>query len=370
MTTTTLVFVGCINRAVPYFVSANGRGVATFRLDDATGKLTPLTENADVPNPSYLTILPHRHLLFATSEVFGCAEGSVSAYRITAATGELTLLSVQATRGSLSAHCNTDRDGQCVLVANYGHAVANEIPGRHVASFPILENGEIGPARSAFSHRGRGLDESRQSVPHAHCVMASPDNRFAVVTDLGTDELVTYRLDAAAGCLTRVDGSPVKLPPGSGPRHAVFHPNGVLVYVINELNTTIGRFDYSPQDGTLRLLDVVPALPDDATPSHSAALQIAADGRFLYGSFRGDDSIACYPLGPDGRVLPPTIQSSGGKTPRSFTLSPSGRFLLVANQDSDLLVSFRIDPLTGQLGEQVDAAQVGTPVCVQAASFG
>ena len=370
MPTTTLVFIGCINRAVPHFASANGRGIATFRFDDTTGKLTPLAETADVLNPSYLAILPQRRLLFATSEVFGWLEGQVSAYRVDTATGALALLNRQATRGSLSAHCNTDRDGRSVLVANYGHEVANETPGQHVASFAILDSGMISPALSTFSHRGSGPDQARQSVPHGHCVVPSPDNRFAILTDLGTDEVVTYRLDAPAGCLSRVNGSPVKLPPGSGPRHFVFHPDGVTAYVINELNPTIGRFAYSTEDGALRLLDVVRALPDNAVPSHSAALQIAADGRFLYASFRGDDSIACYPLDPvDGRVLSPTVRSSGGKTPRSFTLSPSGKFLLVANQDSDSVVTFRIDPITGQLGEQVDSVTVGTPMCVQAISF-
>jgi 6-phosphogluconolactonase len=369
MSTTTLVFVGCINHTVPYFASANGRGIATLHLDDATGMLTPMAETSDVLNPSYLAVLPGRRLLFATSELFGQPEGTVSAYRIDVQTGTLTKINQQTTHGSLSAYCNTDRDGHCVLVANYGHAVANETPGRHVASFLVHENGAIDPALSAFSHRGHGQDEARQGVPHAHCIIPSPDNRFALVTDLGTDEVFVYRLDAAAGCLVRVAGPPVRLPSGSGPRHIVFHPNGMRVYVINELNTTIGRFEYSPQDGALRLLDVVPALPADATSSHSAALQTSADGRFLYGSFRGDDSIACYPLDPDGGVLPPTLRSSGGKTPRSFTLSPSGNFLLVANQDSDLLMSFRVDPTTGQLGEQVGTARVGTPVCVQAVQF-
>lgn len=227
----------------------------------------------------------------------------------------------------------------------------------------------IEPGLSALSHRGHGQDEARQGVPHAHCIVPSPDNRFALVTDLGTDEVFIYRLDAAAGCLVRVAGSPLRQPSGSGPRHIVFHPNGMRAYVINELNTTIGRFEYSPQDSALRLLDVVPALPDDAASSHSSALQTSADGRFLYGSFRGDDSIACYPLDPDGRVLPPTLRSSGGKTPRSFTLSPSGNFLLVANQDGDLLMSFRVDRTTGQFGEQVDTARVGTSVCVQAVQF-
>lgn len=367
MSTTTLVFVGCINRPVPHFASANGSGIATYRFDDATGKLTLLAETDGVVNPSYLAIASRRRLLFATSEVFGWPEGQLSAYRIDAGTGALTLLGAQATRGSLSAHCNTDRDGQCVLVANYGHEVSNELPGQHVASFSILDNGMIGPALSTFAHRGNGPDLARQSVPHGHCVMPSPDNRFAIVADLGTDEVLTYRLDAPSGRLMRVDGSPAKLPPGSGPRHFVFHPDGVTAYVVNELNTTIGRFAYSPTDGALRLLDVVRALPDDAVPSASAGLQIAADGRFLYASFRGDDSIACYPLDPvDGSVLSPTVRSSGGKTPRSFTLSPSGKFLLVANQDSDSVVTFRIDPQTGQPGEQVDAVAVGTPMCVQA----
>jgi 6-phosphogluconolactonase len=365
----TLVFAGCLNQAVPHFATANGRGIAVYDFDDSTGTLTPLAETRDIVNPTYLAVLPGRKLLYATSEVFGEPEGRVSAYRLDTASGALTRINSQPTRGSLTAYCNTDLRAACVFVANYAHETAEELPGRHVASFAILADGALSPVVSEFAHSGSGPRSDRQSVPHGHCVVPSPDNRHAIATDLGTDELITYRLDATRGSLAECDHPSLKMPAGAGPRHFVFHPNGLAAYVVNELDSTISRLAYLPETGTPSMIETVRGLPEDDPSCAPADLHIAADGRFLYASFRGSDCIATYTLDPAGRIIATALQRTGGKSPRSFTLSPSGAHLLVANQDSDLLECFRLDPVSGCPSTRTDSVSVGTPMCVKAAVF-
>lgn len=371
MNTRTLIFVGGLNRHVPHFASANGRGIVTFGFDEVSGELEQLAEMTDVANPTYLAAVAPRSLLFATSEVFGETEGAVSAYRVDVGTGALTLINRQPSRGSLTAYCNVDRRGAAVFVANYAHETAGEAPGQHVASFPVLLDGALGPLSGEFAHTGSGPRLDRQSVPHAHCVVPSSDNRFAVVADLGTDQIVTYRIDANTGRLAACSTPALRMTAGAGPRHVVFHPNGVTAYVVNELDSTVSRLAYSPIDGSLRLVQTVDAVQGRPGAGQPADLQIASDGRFLYASIRGEDAIGIYTLDePSGEITSSVVRGAGGKTPRSFALSPTGRFMLVALQDSDKLAVFRLDTTTGEPVEQVGAVTVGTPMCVKAVLFG
>jgi len=369
MTVKTLVFAGSLSRPSPYFAAANGKGIAVFAFDEATGALNWLADTVDTPNPTYLTALPERRTLYVTSEVFGELEGSIHAYRIDPPSGTLTALgSRQPTRGSLTAYCQSDRQGKCLFVANYAHETPDEVPGRHVVSFSIQSDGSLTAAISEFVHHGSGSRPDRQSVPHPHCVVPSPDNRFAFVADLGCDEIVAYRLDAASARLTQSNAPPLRLAPGSGPRHLIFHPRGTTAYVINELSSTVCRLGYASESGTLSLLQSVGGDSTEAAPGYGADLLVSADGRFLYATFRGDSSVMTYELdASSGEILSATRRDSGGKTPRSFTLSPCGKFMLVANQDSDTLVSWRLDLETGQPVEQADIVSVGTPMCVTAA---
>lgn len=371
MTGSTLVFVGCLNQSVPHFRAANGKGIAVFGLDETTGKLTWFSDTTDVPNPTWLAPVPARGMLYATSELAIRPEGWVSAYRVDAARGTLASVGTRrSTRGSLSAHCNTDRQGVCVMVANYSHETPDEVPGRHVVSFSITHDGALTPAVNECVHTGSGPRADRQGVPHPHCIVPSPDNRFVIVPDLGTDQLVTYRLDATNGRLERTEGEALQLAPGSGPRHAVFHPDGTKLYVINELSNTVCTLSYDTGTAALKLLQTFDGLPGDAAPSYGAGLLASADGRFLYATFRGDDSVMTYALDPGaGTIVSASRRDSEGKTPRSFALAPSGQFMLVANQDSDVVVSLRLDPDSGEPTEQVDAVAIGTPMCVQAVRF-
>lgn len=363
-----LIFVGSLNRAVPHFETANGSGITTLRLDETTGKLSLLATLGGMDNPTYLAPLPARGVLYATSEVFGDAEGSIGAWRFDAQTGTLAPLGERrATRGSLSVFCTTDRAGRHAFVANYAHEARDETPGFHVASFPLHDDGTLLPARNAYRHDGHGPHADRQSVPHAHCIAPSPDNRFALVTDLGADTVSVYRIDTQGGGLLPPLREPLRLPAGSGPRHLAFHPSLPGVYVVNELNNTLSRLAYARENGGVALEQTIAALPDGLAGSHAADLAVSNDGRFLYVSFRGADCIGVYALADDGALAQRRgIHPSGGRTPRSFTLSPSNRFLLVANQDSDQLAVWRIDARSGALLDLADEARVGTPMCVKA----
>lgn len=362
-----LVFVGSLNRAVPHFSAANGRGITTFSLDESTGKLRRLAELGGMVNPTYLAVLPSRGTLYATSEVFGDVEGSVGAHAYGDPDGTLAPRgNRRSTRGSLSAHCSTDRDGRYLFVANYAHETREENPGRHVVAYAIEPDGTLSEAVSEHAHSGSGSRADRQQVPHAHCVVASPDNRFALVSDLGTDSVFSYPIDQDGRGLLPPRIEPVHLAPGSGPRHLVFHPLLDCVYVVNELDNTLCRLSYARTNGALSLLQTIGALPGDSTPSYAADLAISNDGRFLYASFRGADCIGVYALDADGAIAElRALQPSGGTMPRSFALSPSNRFLLAANQDSDNLVVWRLDETSGCLADKADDVSIGTPMCVK-----
>lgn len=366
----TLAFVGSLNRDAPYFQGARGVGLAVLSFDETTGELVPLNEIGGIDNPTYLSVDAVNGTLYATSEVFGWNEGTVSAYRIDPVTGALTYINKQPTLGSIAAHSSFDRTGRFLFVANYTLGGPNDQPGQAVAVFAIREDGGLTPPVSSVAHLGAGPIASRQEGPHPHCVLASPDNRFVAVADLGIDQVVTYSFDPATGRLSITAEPELTLPPGTGPRHFVFHPDGRHAYVIGELNQTITALTYESDGGTLWSLQTVPAIPAAFEgENHCADLHITPDGRFLYGSNRGHDSIVIHAVDPEtGRLALVGFQQVG-PTPRNFAIDPSGRFLLVAAQNGDSISVFAIDPDSGRLRDTGYGAAVGTPMCVKVARF-
>jgi 6-phosphogluconolactonase len=360
-----------LNRSSSYFKNANGRGIAVVDLDEVSGKLTLLDQTCGVDNPSFVAPDPLRAVLYATSEVAGWNEGVVSAYRVNVDTGHLAYLGKQSTLGSIAAYCRLDRGGQYLLVANYAHDTAGEVPGQHVVSFRIREDGGLTPAISHWAHHGAGQHPQRQTVPHSHCVVPSPDNRFAIVADLGIDQLLTYRFDSATGQLAPADDTaPLTLRPGAGPRHLEFSRDESFAYVVNELDSTVCALRYLHERGELKLLQTLPTVPADAGDNAAADLQISRDSRFLYVSNRGHDSIATYLVDDGtGKLSSAAWSGSGGCTPRSIALSLSGRFMLVANQNSDEVISFRLDEVSGRPNTRVDTLRIGTPMCIKVAQF-
>jgi len=359
------LFVGSLNREAPYFQGARGKGISVFSFDPTSGASSFLSETAGIDNPSFIAVHPSNGCVYAVSEVFGWNEGVVSAYRFDAGKGRLVYLNKQPTLGSITAHASFDRTGRYLLVANYAIGEPDELPGKAVAVFPIRADGGLGPAVSSVAHAGSGPNASRQERPHAHCIFATPDNRFAIVADLGIDKVVAHRFDAASGELS--PGRETSLAPGAGPRHFVFHPSGRFAFVINELDSTIAALAFDPATGGFTLLDTVSALPGiSGLESHCSSLQITPDGRFLTGANRGHDSIVTYAVDQaTGKLRFVGFTPTGGKTPRDHTVDPSGRWLLVCNQNSDRITVFRIDPESGALTDSGHPIETGTPMCAK-----
>ncbi len=357
-----LAFVGSLTQPVPFQPQVSGIGISVFEFEGGTGALSKLSETRGIDNPSFLVLHPRLPVLYATSEVWGWNEGTVAAYRIDAAGGRLIYVNKQPTLGSLPAHASLSADGRFLFVANYRAGEAGDLPGQSLAVFPIRADGGIAPPCASTVHDGSGPVADRQEGPHPHCVLPSPDGRFLLAADLGTDEVVVYRFDAARGVPERV--SALAMRPGTGPRHLAWHPNGSVVYVNGELDQTVSALHW--RDGTLRCVQTVPTLPVAvAGVNHTADLHVSADGRFAYCSNRGHDSIAVFALSETGELRPLGQTFTGGATPRGFCLDGAGQNLLVANQASDTLTVLRRDPATGGLSAREQPLAVGTPMCVR-----
>ncbi|HXI83709.1 MAG TPA: lactonase family protein [Verrucomicrobiae bacterium] len=341
--------------------SPTGKGIYMCRLNNATGTLTSLGVAVETADPAFLAIHPSHRFLYAVREsggFEGTPNGAVSAFAIDTATGKLTLLNQQNSGGQGPCHLAVDQSGKCVLVAHYG--------GGSVAAFPIRADGSLGSVSALLQHHGSGPNPKRQEGPHAHSVGFDIANHRAFCADLGLDKLLVYQFDPTTAALSSNNPPSASLAPGAGPRHFAMDPNGRHLYVINELNNTITAFDYDESHGALKESQTITTLPDKFTGFNtSAEIAILPNGKFLYGSNRGHDSIAVYAVDQStGKLTLVEHQSSLGRTPRAFGIDPSGSFLLVANQDSNSLVVFRINPKTGRLKATGQTLDVPSPVCV------
>ena len=244
-----------------------------------------------------------------------------------------------------------------MLAANYG--------GGSVSSFPVTDDGSLGEAASVIQHTGSSVDQSRQQEPHAHMIRHDLDYNFVFSPDLGTDKVMIYGLDPDTAVLT--PHGEASVPPGSGPRHIEFHPNRKFAYVINEMGNTITAFAYDGSAGTLTAIETVTTLPDGYDEvSHTADIHITDDGRYLYGSNRGHDSLAMYAVdGDSGRLTLLGIVPTGGENPRNFGIDPTNSFVLVGNQSSDTVTYHRLDPDTGLLHLSGVVAEIPMAVCLK-----
>jgi 6-phosphogluconolactonase len=350
-----LLYVG------PY-TNSTSKGIYAYRFDPKTAAIEALGVAAETPSPSFIIADPAGRFLFAVNEMGnpgGEPGNTVSAFAIDRATGKLTFLNKVSTRGSGPCHLALDHTGRWLAVANYNSG--------SVAVFPVGADGKLGEAAAFDQHKGSSVNPQRQRGPHAHCAVFSPDNRFLLVADLGLDEIVVYRFDAANGSIAANDPPFGKVPPGAGVRHLAFHPNGSVLYAVNEIAASVTAFHYDKANGALTEFQTVPAVPENYTGSKSGA-EIAVNhaGTVLYASNRGDSAVAVFSIDPKKFTLTPVERvSTEGKTPRNFALDPSGRYLFAANQDSNTVVVFRVAAKTGKLtaaGKSItDAAR---PVCV------
>jgi 6-phosphogluconolactonase len=343
------------------YTGRNSEGIYLFHWDSRTGDVTSKGLVARTQHPSFLALHPTRPLLYAVNEMGGFRGdqgGALSAFAMDPATGALTFLNQEASLGDGPCHLAVDQTGTQLLAANYG--------GGSVVSLPLRGDGSLGPASAHVRHQGSSVHPRRQNEPHAHSVNLSPDNRWALVADLGTDRLYVYPFDPVRGVGdVALDNSP-KARPGAGPRHFAWHPNGRFGFLIHELDSTLTSYRLE-SGGRLEEVQTLSTLPEGYEGGNGTAeVVVHPTGRWVYGSNRGHDSIAVFQVDPEtGRLTARGHVSTGGRTPRNFAVDPTGTTLWVGNQASDRLRLFRIDGETGDLRDTGQEWEVGSPVCIR-----
>jgi 6-phosphogluconolactonase len=341
------------------YAEPSSPGVYVCSYDSATGALT-LTGSVDgLKNPTFLDIDEIKLRLYALSEgtdTKGQRFGEASAYTIDPESGQLQFLNKEQTIASPTCHITLDHTHRSLMVSSYH--------GGMVGLNPLLEDGRIGPLADVHQHTGASILPI-QNQPRAHSISMDRLNCYALACDLGLDRIIIYRLDVQGQKL--IPHSETTLEPGSGPRHWKFHPSLAYGYVINELNATITAFSYDEEQGRLTTIQTVPTLPAQYVGENACAdIHISPDGRFLYGSNRGHDSIVVYAIDPSNGSLHFVEHASTlGQHPRGFAISPDGRFLLVANRDTNNVVSFHRDAESGTLLPTGHILQISKPVCIK-----
>lgn len=343
-----LIFLGTYTR------SGASRGIYAVWMDRETGRLSAPWIAAEAADPGWLEFSADRRLLY----VIHASPAQAVAYRVDADAGRLTPLKTPLpTTSGMAAPCHLalDSAGRVLLAANYHEG--------WVASLPMKPDGSLG-SPDVIRHTGRSVHPARQEKPHVHSVTLSPDGRFVIVADLGTDQVVSYPL-RAHGSLGPAAAS-FASKPGAGPRHAKFSRDGRHLHVVNELDNTITTLAYDTDTGALEALGSVNTLPNDFTGASTAAeIRVHPAGRFVYASNRGHDSIAVFEEdATTGRLQPVQTIASGGRTPRNFALSPDGHWLVCGHQDTPLLTVFAVDAATGRLTRTPHSAEVPVCICV------
>ena len=340
------------------YTAKSSRGIYGYRWNPHTGEMLSIGLAAPTPNPSFLALSPTHTHLYAANEQPGSTPGSVSAFTTDPSSGKLLARNVVPSGGSGPCNLTTDHIGGSLFVANYDSG--------SVASFRILPGGSLSaPVSNIFFH-GHSVNPARQQTPHAHCTTISPDNRYLLVNDLGTDRIHVYRFDPTTAELTPNDPPFYSAIPGSGPRNLTFHPNGKWAYSINEMASTLECLNWDATTGALTRFQVISTLPGKfKKPTAAATVAIHPNRRFLYASNRGDNSITAFSVDPaNGHLALLQRISCEGKTPRHFAVAPDGRWLVVANQDSANIVILKCDPQTGRLASTGRQYPLDSPVCV------
>ncbi len=351
---------------------SQSKGIYVSRFQPATGKVSKPELAAEIVNPAFLAVHPNRRLLYvATEDPLSRGpnfdhESYVSAFAIDPSTGKLHLLNTLPTGGTSTCYLSIDKTGHYVLMANFGSS--------SVTVLRIKDDGSLGEQTAFMKHIGKGKDPAFQSKAHPHSIDVSPDNRYAVVSDLGVDKVFVYRFDAATGALSPGNPPFVDADPGSGPRHFVFDAAGKFGYSLQEMSGFVSALAWDPSKGTLtKVQDAKTLAPDFVGSSDSAEIAIHPNGKFLYESNRrfrgsnlwGPDTIGVFSIDTEKGTLSEVEQiASGGTMPRNFAIDPTGAYLFSANQVSGNVVVFRVDDNTGRLTPTSTDLKLDVPVCI------
>lgn len=355
---TTATGTGTLLVFVSMFAPEGAGGIRGFRLDGRTGALEATGEVAAVAHPFFLALAPDRRTLYSTAaaKFSGPDEEEVVAWRVDAAAGRLTEIGRQSSRGRATCYVAVDASGQTLLVAHY--------TGGGVTTLPLAADGTIGPAACVIPHDV----PAGRTKSHAHAIVpvAAADGRpFVYVPDLGLDRILVYRLDPAAARLEPAAQPFIDAPEKSGPRHLALDAGGRRLYAVDELGNSVTVYDRDPATGRLERGPTVSTLPDGFTgKSHCADVVVTADGRFLYATNRGHDSIAVFRVAADGRLERVANVPSRGGSPQNLALVPGGRLLLCANMVGGNVAVFGIAADTGLLEPIGEPVAVTSPSCI------
>jgi 6-phosphogluconolactonase len=363
-----------VHHSRPYGLGeSHSKGIYVSRFRATTGEFSEPVLAAEMINPSFLTVSPDHRFLYAVSEdplsVGPPLDHSsyVSSFAIDSATGRLRLLNTVPASGTSTCFISMDKTGKYVMMANFGSG--------SVSVIRVRDDGSLGELTSFIQDVGSGVDPRIQFEPHPHSIVVSPDNRYAIVSDLGLDRVLIFRFDGQTGRLSPPDPPFATVYPGSGPRHFAFSPSGKFGYQLSEMSGTVDVFAWESSKGSLSAVQRVQTVPHDFLGgNHSAEIEVHPNGRFLYESNRrtkneeerAPDTIGVYSVDPQTGVLTLVEQSlTGGVMPRFFTIDPTGAYLLAANQISNNVVLYKIDPSSGRLSKTDTEIKVDTPVCLK-----
>lgn len=335
------------------YTNTGSKGIYVLDMDMETGEMTDVS-HIESQNPSYLAL--HGNRLYAVNEVGSDLGGGISSYQFDRKTGRLKFLNRQHTGGNDPCYVAVSQNGQLATVANYS--------GGSIAVFPILKDGALGNRSQLLQHRGKGVDPQRQEKPHVHCTKFTPDGRFVLSADLGLDKVFVYETDPARERLKPAASPFAETGAGSGPRHIAISKSGEYVYVINELDGRVLAFSH--EEGRLKQIQNVLLSNDGQTKNMDGAdIHISPDGRFLYASSRNKvNTITTYSIGADGKLEQLAVTDVQGDHPRNFTIDKEGKFLIVANKNTNEIVVFKRDSETGLLTDSGVRKSIPQPVCL------
>lgn len=339
-----------------YTTSASNDGIYCYSFDTQTGNVILKSAISGVENPSYLAVSRDGTHVYAVNE---SRTGSLSSFIFDKASGILSFQNKVSSGGSGPCYLSVDDKNKFVFAGNYNSG--------SLAAVSLKEDGSFGAEPQFIKHEGSSIDKGRQTGPHVHCTVLSPDSKYLFATDLGTDKVNIYNFDPAniSQPLSPAGQESVAVKPGSGPRHLIFHPDSKTAYLIHEMGSMITVFDY--KNGMLTEKQTITMLaPEFKGRVGAADIHVSPDGKFLYASNRGEaNEIVIYSIGKKGLLTLAGRTSCLGKAPRNFVIDPSGKFLLVANQDSNEIIFFKRDPKTGLIIPTNNKIQVNKPVCLK-----
>lgn len=336
------------------YTKNGSEGIYVFKFNTKTGDFNPISIAKNIVNPSYLTVSADKKYVYAVSETGKM--GAVNAYKFDANSGELSLIKTVSAMGDDPCHLEINKDGNLLAVANYS--------GGNLSLFKINADGSLSENIQVVQHLGSGPDKGRQEKAHLHSANWIPGKNELIAVDLGIDKVAHYQLNEVNGKLEGTHPTFTNLKPGAGPRHLAFHKNGKFIYVINELDNTVTCF--KTENGKLKQFQNISTLPANYKEiSYCADIHISPDGKFLYGSNRGHNSLAIYKIEESGRLKLVDIQSVNGKWPRNFLITEDGAFILAANQNSDNITIFKRNKLTGKITATGKEIKVSMPICLK-----